>query len=118
MKKIKVDGKIIELDDEGFLVDSDDWNYQVAQVMANNLGMGELDNELVEVIQFLRGYYKNYQEFPLLNYVCKYVETPLEYLNQQFVNPMNVWKIAGLPKQDNIQFVTADDKFYHLGESC
>lgn len=118
MKTIEVDGKTTHLDDEGFLVDSDDWNFQVAQVMAADLGMGELDNELVEVIQFLRGYYKNYHEFPLLNYVCKYVETPLEYLNRQFVNPMNVWKIAGLPKLDGIHFVAVDGENYQLEECC
>lgn len=117
MKKIEVDGKIIELDEEGFLVDSEDWNYQVAHIIADNLGMGELNKEQMEVIQFLRKYYQNHKTFPLLNYVCKYVETPLEYLNREFVNPMHVWKVAGLPKLDNIQFIATDDRYYQLGGS-
>jgi len=118
MRDIKVAGKNIKLDEEGFLINQEDWNHDVAREIAKNAGIDKLDDDQMEIIEFLRKYYKKYNAFPILNYVCKHVEQPKECLNNEFVNPMNAWKIAGLPKLDGIHFVAVDGKNYKLEECC
>jgi tRNA 2-thiouridine synthesizing protein E len=118
MSDINVAGKNIKLDEEGFLVNQEDWNHDVAREIAKNAGIDKLDEDQMEIIEFLRKYYKKFNAFPILNYVCKHVEQPRECLNNEFVNPMNAWKIAGLPKLDGIHFVAVDGKNYKLEECC
>ena len=118
MSDIKVAGKNIRLDGEGFLINQEDWNHEVAREIAQKAGIDKLDDDQMEIIEFLRKYYKKFNAFPILNYVCKHVEQPRECLNNEFVNPMNAWKIAGLPKLDGIHFVAVDGKNYKLEECC
>ena len=114
MSDVTVAGKKIALDEEGFLVNQDDWNFEVAREIAHNLGIDDLDEEQLEIIDFMRKYYYKYNAFPILNYVCKHIEQPKQCVNNEFINPMNAWKIAGLPKQDGVHFVTVDGKNYLL----
>ena len=118
MKKIEIAEKTIQIDDEGFLVNRDEWDHDVAHAIAKNLNIDELDDEQMEIIEFLRNYYKKFNAFPILNYVCKHVEQSRECMNNEFVNPMNAWKIAGLPQLDGIHFVAVDGKNYRLEECC
>lgn len=111
-------GKNITLDNEGFLVDQEDWNHDVARVIAKQTGIDELNDEQMEIIEFLRKYYQKFNAFPILNYVCKHVKQSQSCLNDEFINPMNAWKIAGLPKLDGIHFVAVDGKKYKLEQCC
>lgn len=114
MGDITVAGKSVRLDDEGFLANQEDWNRDVARAIARNEGIDELDDEQIEIIEFLRGYYHKFNAFPILNYVCKHIEQPKECINNEFINPMKAWKIAGLPKMSGVHFVTVDGKNYLL----
>lgn len=118
MINLTVAGKSITLDDEGFLVNQEDWNLDVAREIAKNAGIEKLDDDQMEIIEFLRKYYKKYNAFPILNYVCKHVGQKKECLNNEFVNPMLAWKIAGLPKLDGIHFVAVDGKHFRMEECC
>lgn len=71
MGTIQVGNKDIELDDDGFLVNSEEWNEEVAQKLAEREGVGPLDDEKMEIIRFMRSYYQKFNNFPILNYVCK-----------------------------------------------
>lgn len=112
MNEITVSGKKIVLDDEGFLVNQDDWNFEVAREIAKQMGINTLDDEQLEIIAFLRNYYNKFNAFPILNYVCKYIEQPKQCINNEFVDPMKAWKIAGLPKLSGVHFITVDGKNY------
>ncbi|MEE4242917.1 MAG: TusE/DsrC/DsvC family sulfur relay protein [Desulfopila sp.] len=118
MKEIAVSGKTIRLDDAGFLIDQKDWSHEVARQIARREGIDSLDDEQMEIIEFLRNYYHKYKAFPILNYVCKHVEQPRQCLNNEFVNPMNAWKIAGLPQLDGIHFVSVDGQNFKMEECC
>jgi len=118
MKKISVAEKIITLDDEGFLQDQEEWDHDVARAIANQLDIPDLDVEQIEIIDFMRDYYKKFEAFPILSYVCKHVGQPKECINSEFVDPMKAWKIAGLPKLDGIHFVSFDGKNFRLEECC
>ncbi len=88
----------IELDDEGYLKNFDDWNEKMACGLAEHAGVDELSKERMEVIKFMRDYYRQYSAFPILNSVCRNIHQPKDCVNEDFVDPVVAWKIAGLPK--------------------
>lgn len=112
MSKLNYAGKEIPLDDNGFLKNQDDWNEEVAQLLADREGLASLTAEQMDIIRFMREYFIKYRVFPILNNVCRITNQPKKCVNEQFVNPEIAWKIAGLPKQDGIRFVTLDGKNY------
>ena len=84
-------------DEKGYLADFDSWNEEVARELARREGIDELTDEMMDVIRFLRSYYQNYNSFPMLSSVCKNVKQPKECVNEEFIDPLKAWKIAGLP---------------------
>lgn len=85
------------VDEEGYLVNMSSWDEDVAKAIASNEGIDSLTDEMMDVIRFMRGYYQNYNSFPILNTVCKNVHQPKECVNEEFIDPLKAWKIAGLP---------------------
>jgi TusE/DsrC/DsvC family sulfur relay protein len=92
-------GKVI-LDDEGYLVNFNDWNEQVACILAEKEGIEELTKDRIVALKFIRDYYKEYNFFPIFNAICKNIHQPKNCVNEQFIEPLKAWKIAGLPKPD------------------
>ncbi|MCK5505935.1 MAG: TusE/DsrC/DsvC family sulfur relay protein [Thermodesulfovibrionia bacterium] len=88
----------IKVDDDGYLENFDDWSKKAACGLADKEGIEELSNERMEVIMFMRDYYKQFKAFPVLGSVCKNVHQPKDCVNEDFVDPLKAWKIAGLPK--------------------
>jgi len=110
----------INIDDEGFLTNYEDWNEEVAKILAKEEEIEELTDDKMAIVKFLREYYKKFNAFPILNYVCKNIHQPRNCVSEEFINPMKAWKIAGLPKPDGIHFVSVDDahRTYLLEECC
>jgi tRNA 2-thiouridine synthesizing protein E len=88
----------IKLDDDGYLENFEDWNEKTACGIADQEGVEELSRERMEIIRFMRDYYKQFKSFPVLGSVCKNVHQPKDCVNEDFVDPLKAWKIAGLPK--------------------
>ena len=118
MGKIAYAGGSVEIEEEGYLVNLEDWNESVAQALAAREDVRALSEEMLEVVRFLRTYYKKFNAFPILNYVCKNIHQPRECVSEEFMNPAKAWKIAGLPRQEGIHFVNVDGKHYLLEECC
>lgn len=118
MKILKCKGKNIEVDEQGYLVDQNQWDEDVARTLASNEGLNSLSAEQVAIIQFMRDYYEEYHFFPILNKVCRITHLHNECVNEQFTNPEIAWKIAGLPKQDGVHFVSMDGKHYSMEPFC
>ncbi|MEN8142241.1 MAG: TusE/DsrC/DsvC family sulfur relay protein [Thermodesulfobacteriota bacterium] len=110
--------KEIKVDKDGFLIDTEEWDEDIARSLAKGEGVEELTEEMMEILKFMRTYYKKFNAFPILNYVCKNIHQPRECISEEFINPEKAWKIAGLPKLDNIHFVSVDGKHYLLEECC
>jgi len=70
MATIDVGGKQVELDDDGYLVDLEQWNKEVAEVLAKE-DSTELTDAHWEVINFLRDYYEKYQIAPMIKILVK-----------------------------------------------
>jgi tRNA 2-thiouridine synthesizing protein E len=118
MSVIELAGKEINLDDEGYLTNSEDWSPDVAQELARREDMEPLSDEQLSIIRFMRDYYAKFNAFPILNHVCKNVHQPRECVNEEFINPEKAWKLAGLPKLSGVHFVTMDGKNYIMEECC
>ena len=56
---VGVGGKSIQLDDEGYLIEPNDWDEDVTAYLAEQEGI-ELTDEHWQVIQFMRKYYENH----------------------------------------------------------
>lgn len=87
----------INTDDDGFLENFEDWNEKVACGLAEKEGVEELTEDKIDVLRFIRDYYKKHNNFPILRAVCKNAHQPKTCLTENFLNPVQAWKIAGLP---------------------
>ncbi|MCG6870680.1 MAG: TusE/DsrC/DsvC family sulfur relay protein [Gammaproteobacteria bacterium] len=106
MSSIEVNGKQLETDEEGYLLNRDDWSEDIVDVMA-----AEDDCEITEahweVINFLREYYDEYQIAPAVRVLTKAIGKKMgadkgnsKYLYELFpYGPAKqACKYAGLPK--------------------
>ena len=103
---LEVGGKSIETDEEGYLVNRDDWTDDVAKALAVAEGLDMTENHW-EVVNFLREYYEEYQIAPAVRVLTKAVGKKLgkdkgnsKYLYELFpYGPgKQACKYAGLPK--------------------
>lgn len=106
MGTIEVNGKNIVVDDDGYLVNPDEWDETVASCLANYEGV-ELTQGHWEIILFLRDYFKLYQLSPMAKVLVKELEKKLgadkgnpQYLYDLFPGgpAKQASRIAGLPK--------------------
>ena len=97
MPVIELSGIKINLDDDGYLVNYEDWNEAVAAALAEREGAGELTKDRMDILKFMRAYYKEYNFFPILRSVCKNIGQPRDCVVEKFMEPVIAWKIAGLP---------------------
>ena len=97
------------VNDEGFLLDWQDWNREVAQALAAAEGI-ELEDAHWEILQLLRDYYAAFDSSPAMRALVKYTRQNLGeakgksiYLLKLFPgSPAKIGsKIAGLPKPAN-----------------
>ncbi|HTT12391.1 MAG TPA: TusE/DsrC/DsvC family sulfur relay protein [Burkholderiaceae bacterium] len=106
MSTLDVNGKAIEVDEEGYLVNLGDWSEDVANFIAKQEGLDMSENHW-EVVNFLRKYYEEYQIAPAVRVLTKAIGKTLgpdkgnsQYLYELFpYGPAKqACKIAGLPK--------------------
>jgi len=70
MATLDVEGKSLEVDEDGYLADWQEWSEGVAGVMAKEDGL-ELSDAHWEVIKFLRDYFEKYQIAPMIKILTK-----------------------------------------------
>ncbi|MCB1763732.1 MAG: TusE/DsrC/DsvC family sulfur relay protein [Gammaproteobacteria bacterium] len=103
---IEVDGKVLETDEEGYLVNLKDWVPAVADEMAKEDDL-VLTEEHWEIINFLREYYDEYQIAPAVRVLTKAVGKRMgkEKGNSKYLYSLfpygpgkQACRFAGLPK--------------------
>ena len=97
MPEIELDGRKVAVDEEGYLLKSEDWDEEVARALAKRHGINEVSPDMLDALRFMRGYYKQYNFFPIIRAVCKNVHQPKDCITHNFIDPNTAWKIAGLP---------------------
>ena len=70
MPTLDHEGKSYEVDEEGYLLDWQEWNENLAGEMAKQDGL-ELSDAHWEVIRFLRSYFEKYQIAPMIKILTK-----------------------------------------------
>jgi len=106
MASIEVNGKSLDVDEEGYLQNLEDWNMDVANYLAEQEGIDMTDNHW-DVVNFLRDYYEEYKIAPMIRILTKAIGKKLgpdkgntKYLYELYPGgpAKQACKIAGLPK--------------------
>ena len=103
MSEIMVDDKTYELNEEGFMLNPEEWNEAVALTLAKEEeGLNELTEDHWKVIQYIRTYYLEKKLAPMVRKVCKNSGFSLKYIFELFPSgpAKGACKLAGLPKPD------------------
>lgn len=103
MATIAIDGKEVELNPEGFLVNPSEWNDELALALARQEeGLTALSAEHWTVIRFIRQYFLEHQSAPMVRLICKTTGLPLKRVYELFPSgpAKGACKLAGLPKPD------------------
>ncbi|WP_248747126.1 TusE/DsrC/DsvC family sulfur relay protein [Pseudomonas sp. MWU12-2037] len=109
MNTLTVNGQAIALDKDGYLVELGDWSPEVAAALATREEI-ELSPEHWEILELLRGFYREFELSPATRPLIKYTALKLGaekgnslHLNRLFKGtPAKLAaKLAGLPKPTN-----------------
>lgn len=100
MAFMNVAGKQLEIDEDGFLVDPDDWNEDVVKAFAALEDVEEITEEHWKVINYLRAYFKQFGIAPMIRKMCKDNGMTLKQIYDLFPSgpAKGACKLAGLPK--------------------
>lgn len=100
MPFITINQAEIEIDEDGFIVDPDQWSEDVAMYFASVEGIAELNEDHWKVINYLRNYFEQFQLAPMIRKLCKETGCSLKYLYELFPTgpARGACKLAGLPK--------------------
>ena len=100
MAEKQIAGKTVQVNDEGYLTDSSEWNKDIAAAIAVEEGIGELTEGHWKVIDFLQKDFAEKGTMPSLRRMTKAGGVPTKELYALFPGgPMKKSsKIAGLKK--------------------
>ena len=100
MAYITVNGTLIEVDEAGFLVDPAVWNEDIVKAFARSENIAELTADHWTVLNYLREYYRQFGNAPLIRKLCKETGFSLSRIYELFpAGPaQGSCKLAGLPK--------------------
>ena len=95
-------GKDIEVDPEGFMLQPELWTEEIAVSFAKIEGIEQLSEQHWAVIKFIRSYYLENDLAPMVKSICKTANLPLKKIYELFpAGPAKgACKWAGLPKPD------------------
>jgi len=99
MKKV-LGGIEFEIDEEGFIKETEKWNEAVAEDLAKGENAYPMNSDHWEVVHFIRNYYLKYGIAPPVRMVCKQTGFDRKYIYQLFPSgpAIGACKVAGLPK--------------------
>ena len=100
MSVVQVGGKNVELDEDGFLANPEDWSNDMVAFFAKEESVGELTENHWKVINYLRDYFKKFGVAPMIRKLCKDTGFSLQQIYEMFPSgpAKGACKLAGLPK--------------------
>jgi TusE/DsrC/DsvC family sulfur relay protein len=100
METKELGGKQIEVDEDGFIQDPDAWDQAVAKDLALTEGVNDMTENHWKVVNYLRGYYLEFQMAPMIRKLCKETGFKLKEIYDMFPSgpAKGACKVAGLPK--------------------
>ncbi len=90
----------VEVDEDGFMQEPDQWNEVVAKALATTEGVDDMTEEHWKLVNYLREYYKKFGIAPMIRKLCKETGFPLKKVYELFPSgpAKGACKVAGLPK--------------------
>jgi TusE/DsrC/DsvC family sulfur relay protein len=90
----------IEVDEDGFMMEPDQWNEAVAAALATTEGIETLTEEHWKVMNYLRNYFLEFGVAPMIRKLCKETGFPLKKIYELFPSgpAKGACKLAGLAK--------------------
>ena len=100
MPAIEYAGTAVEVNDEGFLLQSDSWTREIAEAIAEEAGIGPLTEKHWQVIEFCRKDAAEQGQPPGLRRISKLSGINMKELYQLFPKGPGklAAKVSGLPK--------------------
>lgn len=84
MSTKEIAGKAVEIDAEGFLTNPDDWSKDIAEALAQEIGIAPLTEGHWKVIDFSRSDFSATGEAPTLRRITKQSGVPTKQLYKLF----------------------------------
>jgi tRNA 2-thiouridine synthesizing protein E len=103
MSYIEIEGRQVEVNEEGFLTHPQEWTEEIARVLAKaEEGLESLTPEHWAVVMFIRNYYLGKNLAPMVRKICQATGFPLMKIYDLFPSgpAKGACKVAGLPKPD------------------
>ncbi len=90
----------IDVDEDGFMLEPDQWNEEVALALASTEAVSELTEEHWKLVNYLREYYQKFGIAPMIRKLCKETGFPLKKVYELFPSgpAKGACKVAGLAK--------------------
>lgn len=100
MALMKLGGKDLEVDEDGFIQDPGQWDDNVAVDLAKTEGVDSMGDDHWKLVRYIRDYYLKFQIAPMIRKLCKETGFDLKYVYQMFPSgpAKGACKVAGLPK--------------------
>lgn len=102
MAILEIEGKSFEVDGDGFLVNPDLWNDEVATLFARYDGIEELNDKHWAIVRIIRRNYEEKGMAPMVRSICQETGLKLREIYELFpLGPARgACRVAGLPKPD------------------
>ena len=90
----------IQVDEDGFMEEPDQWNEDVALALASTEGVAELTEQHWAIVNYLREYFAKFGVAPMIRKLCKETGHPLKEIYEMFPSgpAKGACKVAGLAK--------------------
>jgi TusE/DsrC/DsvC family sulfur relay protein len=90
----------IEVDEDGFMLEPQQWNEDVAKALATTEGVNELSEEHWKLVHYLRNYFLQFGVAPMIRKLCKETGYDLKKVYELFPSgpAKGACKVAGLAK--------------------
>ncbi len=90
----------IDVDEDGFMMEPEQWNERVAFALASTEGVEELTEDHWKVVHYLRDYYQQFGVAPMIRKLCKQTGFKLKEIYELYPSgpAKGACKVAGLPK--------------------
>jgi len=100
MATFEIDGRMYEVDADGFLTNPQVWNEEVARDFATTENLANLTEAHWKVIRYIRNYYLQFGIAPMIRKLCKETGFQLKQIYELFPSgpAKGACKLAGLPK--------------------
>ena len=97
---MELGGKMLNIDEDGFIEDPSEWDEAVAKSLASTEGVEELGERHWKLVHYLREYYLKNNIAPMIRKLCKDTGIPLKEIYELFPSgpAKGACKVAGLPK--------------------